>query len=925
MRSVLFLFFVGFQFILLAQTDSLSEQWSDFPHIRADSIKGVEIKPIVTDSLRKLLADTSRVTTDSLTGSTAQPGDIETTINYTSRDSIFFDLGNRKLDLYGESHIDYGSIQLDAELTSVDWEARMIHSMYVEDTTGRKIGKPIFTDNNDVYETEDIVYNFKSKRAVIKGVVTEKDGAFMHGEDVKMNEDDELFIRDARYSTCNLEDPHFFIESEKIKVIPGKQVVSGPFHLKFRTVPTPLAFPFGMFPQTKQQASGIIVPSYGEETRRGFFFRDGGYYFAINDYVDLKATGDIYSKGGYGFNINSNYRKRYKYSGNFNFSYNRSISDEIENPLETNDFWVRWSFSDQSGGPGSFNASTNFGTSTYNRNNNLVNQNFERSINSRFNSNISYRRRFQNAPFNLSTSLRHSQNVQTGIVNLTLPEMTWNMNRIYPLKGVVRSSKSPLSKLNFSHNAVFKNEVTNGPVRGLSGFNIVNDEGFGQDTLSFSSDNFGAMLDRSRMGVRHTVPVNTSITFLKNFTLNPNFSLTEFWYDKELDFTYEEELNGVRVDTVHGFSRASSWRSGASLNTIVYGTVFFKNAKNIQAIRHVMTPSLSFSYNPDFRDEKYGVYKTVQIDSTGRERTFSKYEGFVYGSPTGGESKSLSFSLQNNLEMKIRDKKDSTGVGFKKVKLFENLSFSSSYNFAADSFKLSNINTSVRTSFFNKSVTIALSGTIDPYVYDLLSETKNSRGDRIVTQRKIDRYAWNSGQGIGQLSRFNTSINLNFRGKSSDSRTSSSEPGGPGVGDRSIQDYTDYSSPFGTDEDLDHIRANPQEYVDFNVPWSFRATYSINRSKVGFQDPTITQTLTFGGTLGLTGKTQITYNSGYDLENGEFTTTRIGVSRDLHCWSLNFSWVPFGRFQSFTLIIQPKSPLLQDLKLQRRRNFFDSI
>ena len=526
-----------------------------------------------TDSLQISAFDSSRLETtirldsvqsDSIV-SPQRRSDIETTINYDSRDSIRFNAQSQQVFMYGESHIDYGDITLEAERTKVDWGARVIHASYITDSTGNAIGKPVYTDGPDVYATDDIIYNFKTRRALIKGVVTQQDEAFMHGADVKKNSRDELFIKGAGYTTCDLAEPHFEIKSNKIKVIPGNKVVSGPFNLRFRDLPTPLFFPFGMFPQPKKKASGIVFPSYGEENRRGFFLREGGYYLAVNDYIDARLTGDIYSKGGNALNFISNYYKRYAYRGTFNFSYNKTVTDNVENPLETNDYWLRWNHSPQSKGNSSVSASVSAGTSTYNSNNNLINQDFSRSINSQFTSNISYRNSLPRTPFNMSLNLRHSQNLQTKIVNLTLPDFTLNMNRIYPFKNLIKSSKSPLAKLNFSHNFVSRNEISNGPINEPSGFTIANSNPLSDSTLAFKSENFDAILDRSKVGGQHSIPVSTSLTVFKYFTLNPSFNYRELWYTKELDYTFIPEENAVRVDTVKGFSRAGSWSGSASL------------------------------------------------------------------------------------------------------------------------------------------------------------------------------------------------------------------------------------------------------------------------------------------------------------------------------------------------------------------------
>ena len=846
-------------------------------------------------------------------GKMVSKGDIETTINYSSRDSMYFDLINRKVFMYGDTHIDYGQISLDADVTNVDWEKRTIESDYSVDSTGRKIGPPIFTEGTEVYQTDEITYNFKTRRALIKGVVTEQEGGFMHGENVKKNENNELFIRGAKYTTCNLEYPHFFIESRKLKVIPKNKVVSGPFNVKFRDLPTPLFLPFGMFPQPKKKASGIVVPTYGEEERRGFFLRDGGYYFALSEYADLRLTGDIYSKGGNGLNVTSNYLKRYSFRGTFNFSHNKSVSDDLENPLETNDYWIRWNHRPESRGNSSFSAAVSAGTSTYNSNNNLVNQDFERSINAQFTSNISYSKRFQGTPFNISTNLRHSQNIQTGIVNLTLPDFTLNTNRQYPFKKLATSSKSPLAKLSFSHNFIARNELTNRATASSSfNFNVANESPDNSEVVPFNANNFNRILKRSQLGGQHQIPVSTSLSILKYLTLNPNFNYQERWYTKELQYTYLEAEKAVRIDTVNGFSRAGSWSTGASLNTRFYGTKFFRSG-NIQAIRHVMTPSVSFSYNPDFSDTRYGVFRNVQVDSLGNTRTLSKYAGFTYGSPSGGERKTMGFSLSNNFEMKVASKKD-TVKGFKKIKIFDNLGFGTGYNLAADSFNLSNISLNARTSFLNNLMSVNLTGTVDPYI-------RNS-----VTNERINKFTWNSGKGIGQLVNMTTAIGINLSPSALQGKQNTANENATGFLGQNFNPIgfeNDAGLPFEEEQELQQVQNNPDLYVNFNIPWTLRMNYAVNRTKNGFEPANVRQSLNFSGTLGLTEKTQITFDSGYDFEQKEFTTTRLGVTRDLHCWTMNVNWVPFGRYQSYFVSIRVKSSLLQDLKLEKRRSFLD--
>ena len=840
--------------------------------------------------------------------STIQKSEIETTINYSAKDSIFYDLKSQKIKLYGNSKIDYGEINLEAYEILVNWNDKTLDANYLTDSTGKKIGKPIFSEGNQSYETDKITYNFDSRKAKIKGIVTQLDDAYMQGEDVKKNEEDELFISHAMYTTCNLEEPHFHISSGKIKVIPGKKVVSGPFHLKFGDVPTPLGFIFGMFPQPKKKVSGLIMPNYGEEKRRGFYLRDGGYYFAVNDHIDLRLTGDVYSKGSYGMTLGSSYKKRYSYSGNLRFNYNKSKLGDFENPSTSNDFSFSWSHTPDAKGKSSrFSSSVNFQTNSYNQNKNLVYSDFNESINAQFNSNISYTKTFKGSPFNLSANLRHSQNVQTKKVNLTLPDVSYNMSRIYPFKNLGKLGKTALGKISISHRFNGKIELTNGSVgNSLSGLNILNSSNNFSEQIDFNMDNLNSIIDRSKIGGKHTIPISTSFNLLKYFTVSPSVNYNEIWYFKKLSYNYNELEDGIEIDTTNSFQRAWSYSSAFALSTRIYGTVFFKKGK-IKAIRHVISPEISMSFSPDFTKPKFGYYENVQINSEGDTKLLSKYENFLFGSPRIGSSASMNFYIGNNLEMKVLDKND-TISGTRKIKIFDNLSFSSSYNFLADSFRLAPVRFSTRTSFFKRLINLSVSGNIDPYTFKLDSISENSSGIKNVYQRRVDELAYKNNQGIGSLAYINMSLGFRFSAK-----------------DFRSEDEEEKDSSFGTREEIDYINSNIAEYIDFNVPWSINASYNLNRRKLGFRDPTITQTLTFSGDVSISEKTKISFRSGYDFKFKMLTQTSINATRDLHCWRINFSWVPFGRFQSYNLSINAVSALLQDLKLEKRSRFFDNL
>ena len=718
-----------------------------------------------------------------------------------------------------------------------------------------------------------------------------------------------MLLHDAKYTKCNLAEPHFHISARKIKVIPGKKVVSGPFHLKFRDVPTPLGFIFGMFPQPKKTVSGIIMPNYGEEKRRGFYLRDGGYYFAVNEKLDLQLTGDVYSNGSYGLSIGTNYKKRYSYNGSLRFDYNSTKMGEFEDSGVSKDFSLAWSHSPDSRGKSSrFSSSVNFQTNSYNQNKNLVYSNFNESINAQFNSNISYSKTFKGTPFNFSANLRHSQNVQTKKVNLTLPDISYNMSRIYPFKNVGKLGKTALGKLSISHRFTGRVQLSNAGIgSNLSGINIVNSADNFSEQIEFNLDNFNSILDRSKIGVKHTIPVSTSFNLFKYFTFSPNLNYEEIWYLKKLNYSYNEVENGVRIDTTNSFSRAWSYNTAFSMSTRIYGTLFFKKGK-IKAIRHVISPEVSFSFSPDFTKPKFGYYEDVRINEEGDTKLLSKYENFLYGTPRIGSSASMNFYIGNNLELKVLDKNDSIS-GTKKIKIFENLAFTSSYNFLADSFKLSPIRFNARTSFFKGLVNLSLSGNIDPYTYRLDSTVESSSGSKIIYQRRVSDLALLNKQGIGSLDFIN--IALGFRFSANDFKSDARE--------------TELDSEYGTAEQLNYINSNMAEYIDFNVPWSVNASYNLNRRKLGYRDPTITQTLTFSGDLSISEKTKLSFRSGYDFKNKMMTQTSINATRDLHCWRINFSWVPFGRFQSYNLSINAVSALLQDLKLEKRSRFFDNL
>ena len=856
------------------------------------------------DSL-KLRTDSIQVKADT---AKLKEGAIKTTVNYKAKDSINFNLKTQDIVMYKTSHVDYGDIELDADKIKVNYATKILDAEGLKDSTGKEMGKPIFTDKGQVYQTEAITYNFDTRKAIIKGVVTQQGEAYLHSEWVKKNEKDEIFGHDNMYTTCNLAHPHFGIAASQIKMIPNDKILAGPFNLEINEIPTPFLFPFGMFPMPNKKTSGILFPTYGEEKLRGFFLKNGGYYWAVNEYVDLALTGDIYSKGSFGLSAATKYKKRYSYNGNFTlrFSQQKGINSNIAAEVDSSvsrDFWVNWSHRPESKGTGRFTASVQGGSNSYNNNN--PTGNLQQNTTQRFNSNVSYSNVIPNSPFNYVISARHEQNVTTKEVSLLLPEMALNMNRQMPFKNVKADYLTWLSKLNYSYNFSTRNEISN---------NIGRIGDSDKDSIAeFSFDNMPLFLKNAKNGAKHRIPVQTSFNIFNYITVAPVFNYEEIWYLKELDHKWDDVNNELVIDTLNGFSRAAAYNASVNFNTRLYGMIY-PNIGPLKAMRHVATPSLGFSWRPDFADPKYGIYKEVQVDTLGNTREFSKFQGFGYGSPGSGKSAVISFGLVNVLEMKVRQKND-TAETDKKVSVFENLSISSGYNILADSFNLSDFNLSARTTLFNKKLNITVNANLNPYLIRLDSITNEGTSTERVYQTELNQYAWNAGKGLGRLTSVGIVLrtNLNPKGRESDNNTRN--------------DLEDKARAAGLQEDqVQEIANNPDLYVNFDVPWNLNVTYNLNWSKQGFEEATIRQTLGFRGDVNFTENWKVGFTSGYDFENKSFVNaTSFSIYRNLHCWQINATWVPFGRGEFFSVDIGVKASILQDLKLNRRKNWTDNF
>jgi hypothetical protein len=829
----------------------------------------------------------------------ARKGDIETTIIYSARDSINSTFNPKVIRLYGDAKIKYGNIELEAEDIVIDYDRSTISAAGRLDSVGRRVGFPVFKDAGTVYETRDMIYNFKTKRAQISEVVTQQGDGYLHGERVFKNDKNELFSIENAYTTCNLVHPHYRIISTRSKAIPGDKIVSGPFYMELNDVPTPLGFAFAIFPQQRKSASGIIVPTYGEERVRGFFLRGGGYFFDISDYVKLAITGDIYTKGSNALTVTSQYRKRYGYSGNFtaNLTNNR-LSPNIEVKDKVHDFRVTWSHSPQTRGTGRFAASVNVATASYTTSNYLgISTNpASMAINNssrKLSSNISYSKTI-GSYFSMGANLRVNQDLVTKQVDLPLPDLTANINNIYPFKN---SDKYFLANTNFRLSTAATNLITNN--LGRSGPKDNTDS-----IAPFRSENFATFFQNAKKGVRHDLPLSTSFRLFRYFTFSPSVNYRELWYTDELVWGLNQDSTDAAViDTLDGFNRVYEYNSSMSFNTRIYGTwVNRKKDAHLKAIRHVANPSISLAFSPDFGDPKYGFYQTITT-KTGRIVEKSRHEGFVYGTVSPVGSRTLGFSLGNTLEMKVRSEKDTVD---RKVSLLNSFSIGSGYNLAADSFKLAQFNISANTNVLDGKININFNGTLDPYIWRL--QTIDEEGT--VAQRQIDKYVWQESLAIGQLRSANIAFSTNLSPKGNEKDQSTREK----IAKSNI-----------SESDKQFLLAHPDAYVDFEIPWNLRISYNFDYSKPGFTRPVITQTVRFNGDMSITKMWKVDFNSGYDFQRKEFTMTNIGIRRDLHCWQMSVNWVPFGRYQSYNFSIGVKSGVLRDLKLDRTRNFNDNF
>lgn len=872
------------------------------------SFAGGPVMPVDT-----LIADTVHHK-DSIPVKEPEKDAIDAPVYYECTDSMVWSRGGNAY-LYGSGKVNYDKIELTAHVIKMNMDSSIVHATGRIDTTGVETGLPVFKDGETPYESDRIAYNFKSKKGFINNVYTQQGDGFIMGGKAKKDSSDVFYSQDGMYTTCDAEHPHFYIKLTRAKVRPKKDVVSGPLYLVVEDVPLPLALPFGYFPFTSSYSSGFIMPTYGDETERGFYLRDGGYYFAISDKLDLKLTGEIFTKGSWGLGAASTYANRYKYSGNFDFSYIVTKTGEKGLPdyAVGKNFRLQWSHrQDPKAHPNSnFSASVNFATSSYERSNLNSLYNPMLSSQSMRTSSVSYSRTFPEIGLSISATMNVAQNMQDSTLSLTLPSLNVSLSKKYPFKKKRRAGDERwYEKISLSYSGQMSNSINT------------------KEDMVFKS----SLIDDWRNGFKHNIPISATFQLFDVINVTPSFNYTERWYFKKVNQEWNAATNAVERDTVHGFHRVYNYNLAISANTTLYGFYqpagFLKNSR-VHTVRHVFKPSVSFTYAPDFGDYKYGYYDTyVYTDEQGEARTveYSPYQNSLYGVPSKGKTGSISFSVSNNVEMKWRTKNDS----LKKVSIIDELGASISYNLAAKTKPWSNLSTRLRLKL-TKNYTFSLNATWATYAYQF-----NERGQVVVG----DRTEWSYGR-FGRFQGMSQNISYTFNNKTftkiknyfnreEDEAEANGEKKDEGdeaaAANGSFRDTTkSKAKDAAVDED---------GYMPFKFPWSFTVSYGITMAentaaKINVKTMRypykFTQNMNFSGNIGISDNWRINFTSGYNFQFKKLTTTTMNISRDLHCFEMSCGIV-LSPYTSFNFSFRATSQMLADaLKFDKRSSASSNI
>ena len=847
-------------------------------------------------------------------------GALEDPVAYEAKDSIVFMMDSKNAYLYGKGKVDYQNITLTSENITMNMDSSIVHAIGAVDSLGRLYGKPVFKQGKDEYESETMSYNFDTRRGFITNVTTEQQEGFLYSEEAKKGKDNELYLRRGRYTTCDEEHPHFYIALSKAKVHTGKDVFSGPAWLVVEDVPLPIAIPFAYFPFTSKYSSGFIMPSYGDENSRGFYLRDGGYYFAVNDYWDLKITGEIFTKGSWGLGAQTTYKKRYKYSGNFYFNYQVTKTGEKNLPdySVTKNFKLQWRHQQDSkmNPNSSFSASVNFATQSYEKNNLTSLYNPTSYAQSTRTSSVSYSRSFPKIGLSLSSSFNITQNMRDSTISLTLPNLSINLQKFYPFKKKVQVGKQKwYEKISMSYSGTLQNSITTK-----------------EDQLLHSN-----LIKDWNNGMRHTIPISASFTLLKYINIVPMFNYTERWYSRKVNQSWDTENQSVVRDTIYGFNRVYNYNLSLSANTKAY--VFFQPNKKIfgdkiQMVRHVISPSISFSYAPDFSASRYGYYKTytkTDMDGNVSLVEYSPYQGAIYSYPGRGKTGSISFDIGNNIEMKIKSDSDSTGV--KKVSIIDELGANLSYNLAAKQQPWSNLSTRLRLKW--GKFALNLNTTWMTYAYEF------DQNGNVVVGNKTE---WSYGR-FGRFQGMSKNLSYTFNNQSWKKWVKGFRKLFYGeddeeevTADNNLEDGMELDNP-DNDKQGENKKDNSDGldengYMKFSIPWSFSVSYGITMAEDRSRNINVknmrypfkfVHNLNFSGNVKLSSNWIINFSSGWDFTNNELSMTTVNVSRDMHCFNISAGFV-FGPFTSYHVTMRANASTLTDaLKYDKKSSYSSSI
>jgi len=863
------------------------EQKRDSTSISLDSIAKQEINPVEIDSTKK----------DSL----KQKELLEGTVTYTAKDYVSLSQKKKKIYLYNEAEVLYQDMEIKAGVIVIDYSKNLVYAGRLKDSTGYS-QRPVFTQGENVIEPDSIIFNTESKKALVFNSRTEQQGFKVYSPITKKENDSVYFMKKGRFTTAeDEEDPEYQFVTTKMKLVPNKKVIVGPTYMEIYGVPTPIALPFAFFPMTKTQTSGLIIPSFGEDSNRGYNLQNGGYYFAISDYLDLAVLGDYYTNGSYGFSIENNYALRYKYSGNVSFRYENLLNEERGFPdfSQSTVYNLRWSHSqDSKANPNSrFSASVNLGSSTYFQESiNQLNQ--SSFLNNTLASSVSYSKTFTGDPqVNLSLTATHSQNTNTGDINLTLPTVQASVGRIYPFAPKNGTKKGVIQNINF--------QLT---TRGE--YNIqTNDSIFGKSE----------MFDDAQIGMTHSIPVTTNFKVFDYFSVSANASLQENWTLKTISRYYDQASEEVITVNQNGFDRFLTYNVGASIGTTIYGMYDFENETKdakIKAIRHVMRPSISYTISPAF-DQYYETYDVIDADGTTTDQVeYSRFENSLYGSPGNTFSSSIGLSLSNNVEAKIRAK-DSTQTESEKITLLNSFNFSTAYNIAADSLKWSPLRLTGGTQILNNKMSINFGMTLNPYALNSNNQVVNT-------------FNINNGGSLFRLTSANASMSYTLSNDTFSGKKGANDDEKDASAQESARSGGRTDDLFGRSESFANTRLSDQddkgegeeennEFYNYKLPWSLRLAYTANYTNTQRQDQISSHSLMFSGDIDISPKWSVGASSGYDFVNDGFTYTQLRFERDLLSWRMNFSWIPFSDRSSWNFFIGIKSSLLKDLKYDKQK------